>query len=131
MKIKINKGIANGSISAPPSKSMAHRLLISAAMSDGVSTVRGISDCEDVAATLDCLSALGIKTERVGNDVTVFGMDFRKLSPKLPLRCRESGSTLRFMIPAVMLSGKTTVLSGAKSLMARAHPVQRSSVPKS
>lgn len=119
MKIRIDKGTARGRINAPPSKSMAHRLLISAAMSDGVSTVRGISSCEDVAATLDCLGALGVKTERNGNDVTVYGRDFRCVSPEYPLRCRESGSTLRFMIPTAMLSGKTTVFSGAKSLMQR------------
>ena len=93
MKIRIEKGTAKGRITAPPSKSMAHRLLISAAMCDGVSTVHGISSCEDVLATLDCLSALGIKTERNGNDVTVYGQDFRKATPSAPLECRESGST--------------------------------------
>ena len=35
------------------------------------------------------------------------------------MRCRESGSTLRFMIPPAMLSGKTTVFYGAESLMRR------------
>ncbi|MBE6645750.1 MAG: 3-phosphoshikimate 1-carboxyvinyltransferase [Ruminococcaceae bacterium] len=119
MKVKIEKGCANGKINAPPSKSMAHRLLISAAMCDGVSTVRGISNCEDVAATLDCLDSLGIKTERIGNDVKVFGRDFRGVKPGKPLICRESGSTLRFMIPASMLSGQTTVFYGAESLMKR------------
>lgn len=119
MKIRIEKGTAKGRITAPPSKSMAHRLLISAAMCDGVSTVHGISSCEDVLATLDCLSALGIKTERNGNDVTVYGQDFRKATPSAPLECRESGSTLRFMIPPAMLSGHTTVFYGAKSLMRR------------
>ena len=105
MRLKIEKGRAKGSIFAPPSKSIAHRLLICAAMSEGKSTVRGISGCADVSATLDCLTALGIKTERVGDDITVYGKDFRTLSPAMPLRCRESGSTLRFMIPPVTLSG--------------------------
>ena len=119
MKIRIEKGKARGKITAPSSKSMAHRLLISAAMSNGVSTVCGISDCEDVAATLDCLSALGIKTEKVGNDVTVYGKNFKEVTPIAPLECRESGSTLRFMIPLAMLSGQTTVFYGASSLMKR------------
>lgn len=119
MRVKIEKGAAKGQITAPPSKSMAHRLLISAAMCNGVSIVRGISGCEDVLATLDCLEALGIKTERNGNDVTVNGRDFRSVKPCSPLQCRESGSTLRFMIPAAMLSGHTTVFYGAKGLMKR------------
>ena len=119
MKIQINKGTASGVISAPPSKSMAHRLLISAAMCEGVSTVRGISSCEDVLATLDCLSALGIRYERVGDDVTVYGKDPKKMRPSEPLKCRESGSTLRFMIPIAMRSEQTVVFYGAKSLMSR------------
>ncbi len=119
MKIKIEKGVAKGNISAPPSKSMAHRLLLSAAMAEGVSTVRGISSCEDVAATLDCLAALGIKTEKIGADVTVWGKDLKSARPNAPLQCRESGSTLRFMIPIAMLSGQSTVFYGAQSLMQR------------
>ncbi len=119
MRVKIEKGRASGSIFAPPSKSMAHRLLISAAMSDGKSIIHGISSCADVAATIDCLTALGIKTEKNGNDVTVYGEDFRRIKPNAPLRCRESGSTLRFMIPLAMLSGHTTVFYGERGLMAR------------
>ncbi len=119
MKIRIEKGTARGKISAPPSKSMAHRLLISAAMCDGVSTVHGISDCDDVEATLDCLTSLGIKAEKHGSDVTVFGKNFRNATPTAPLHARESASTLRFMIPLAMLSGNSAVFYGSKSLMRR------------
>lgn len=119
MKVKIEKGAARGRVAAPPSKSMAHRLLISAAMADGVSRVKGISSCEDVLATIDCLGALGIKAERVGDDVIVEGRSFREVKPSSPLQCRESGSTLRFMIPAAMLSGHTTVFYGMGRLMKR------------
>ena len=119
MKVKIEKNTARGKITAPSSKSMAHRLLICAAMCDGVSTVRGISDCEDVSATLDCLSSLGIKTEKTDNGIIVEGCNFNNVTPSSPLMCRESGSTLRFMIPAAMLSGQTTVFYGAGRLMQR------------
>ena len=89
MKIRIEKGVANGTVTAPPSKSVAHRLLICAAMSDGVSTVRDIPSCEDVLATLDCLNSLGIKTEIAGDDVRVYGKDYLTLTPQSPLFCRE------------------------------------------
>ncbi len=126
MKIKIDKGSARGNVSAPPSKSMAHRLLISAAMCDGTSIVRGISECEDVSATLDCLRALGIEAERHGDDVTVRGKSIPDVTPKAPLECRESGSTLRFLIPLAMLTGKNTIFYGADSLMQRPMSVYRS-----
>ena len=119
MKIEITKGVARGNISAPPSKSMAHRLLICAAMCEGVSTVRGISTCEDVLATLDCLGALGVRCEQVGKDVIVRGKKPQDMRPSEPLKCRESGSTLRFMIPIAMRSEQTAVFYGAKSLMSR------------
>jgi len=119
MRIKIEKGTARGKISAPPSKSMAHRLLISAALADGVSTIRGISKCEDVLATLDCLYNLGVKTEILGDDVKIHGKDFKTVKAASTLWCRESGSTLRFMIPLALLSKSTIVFSGAKSLMQR------------
>ncbi len=119
MKIRINKGTARGTISAPPSKSMAHRLLISAAMCEGESVVHGISTCEDVLATLDCLRALGIECIQDGDDVTVRGKDPRNMHPTAPLKCRESGSTLRFMIPIAMRSGQTAVFYGAGGLMSR------------
>ncbi len=119
MKIQINKSLASGKITAPPSKSMAHRLLICAAMCEGESVVHGISTCEDVLATLDCMSALGIDYEKRGNDVIVRGKHPRNITPLEPLKCRESGSTLRFMIPIAMMSDSTAVFYGAKKLMER------------
>ena len=119
MQVTIQKGRASGCVAAPPSKSMAHRLLICAAMSEGESVVRGISDCEDVCATLDCLRALGVVCEVVGDTVKVIGRDPRSFSPAMPLCCRESGSTLRFMIPVACLSGNEVTLHGAPSLMKR------------
>jgi 3-phosphoshikimate 1-carboxyvinyltransferase len=119
MRVKITPSAAKGEIVAPPSKSMAHRLLISAALCDGKSIVRGISACEDVLATLDCLDALGIKTEKKGDDVVVYGRDVFSLTPTKNLHCRESGSTLRFFIPIALVSEKTVMFSGEGGLMKR------------
>ena len=125
MRVAISKGRAVGKITAPPSKSMAHRLLICAGLSGGVSRIRGISDCEDVRATIDCLSALGVVCERIGNDVTVYGKVPADMSVNSQLFCRESGSTIRFFIPIALLLGKVTNFVGAKSLMARPFGIYR------
>lgn len=119
MIARIKKGLARGKVSAPPSKSMAHRLLICAAMSEGVSTVRGVSSCEDALATVDCLRALGAEIEAVGDTYTVRGVNIRQAAPTRELYCRESGSTLRFLIPVAALSQGRIALSGAESLMKR------------
>ncbi len=119
MNVFIEKGKASGRVKAPPSKSMAHRMLICGALAEGESTIRGISECEDVLATLDCLSALGVPYEMDGDTVKIRGIDMKNAYPRGHLTCRESGSTLRFLVPICLLSGNNTLLSGAESLMRR------------
>ena len=119
MKIQIAKGTATGTLNAPPSKSMAHRLLIAAAMGEGESRIRSVSSCEDVMATLECLRALGVECKEVGRDVVVKGKHPSKMTPTAPLYARESGSTLRFMIPIALSTNKSTVFYGSDGLMQR------------
>ncbi|MBR2854396.1 MAG: 3-phosphoshikimate 1-carboxyvinyltransferase, partial [Clostridia bacterium] len=118
MKAIIRPGFARGTVAAPPSKSMAHRLLICAGLADGESTVKGVDPSEDVLATLDCLEALGATVRLEDGAVFLRGCDPRKSGPAL-LRCRESGSTLRFMIPLCLLSGQPMRLEGSPTLLSR------------
>ncbi len=113
--IRFQPSRARGVIEAPPSKSMAHRLLIAAGLADGVSVVRRVSLSDDIAATLDCLSALGVMTERCGDALRVTGT---KALPAASLPCRESGSTLRFLLP-LLTAHSGGELTGAPSLLAR------------
>ena len=99
MNVRITPRPLHGVIQAPPSKSMAHRLLICAGMSGGESVIHGVSDCEDVQATMDCLRALGAGCRQSGDTVHVRGTDFRTARARDVLPCRESGSTLRFFLP--------------------------------
>lgn len=120
MTVTIKPGKASGTVYAPHSKSLAHRLLICAGLCEGESTVHGITDCEDVSATLDCLSAFGASFERTDPDtLKITGCDIRKTAPAGALYCRESGSTLRFLLPPALLSGKTAMFRGAPSLLRR------------
>ena len=118
MNIRIFPSVARGTVSAPPSKSMAHRLLICAALAKGESRIDGISDCEDVQATLDCLNALGAECKIDNNRVIVKGINFYNQSTSV-LPCRESGSTMRFMLPLCLLSKKKYTLIGEPSLLCR------------
>ena len=118
MNVLIRPGAARGTVAAPPSKSQAHRLLICAALADGESTVRGVDRSEDILATADCLAALGASLTWEGNTVRIRGCDPRKAGPAL-LCCRESGSTLRFMIPLCLLSGSAMRLEGSEKLLSR------------
>lgn len=118
MKAIIRPGTARGTVQAPPSKSMAHRLLICAGLSVGESVVKGVDPSEDILATIDCLEALGASVRREGSRVFVRGCDPRKAGSAV-LHCRESGSTLRFMIPLCLLSGRPICLEGSTTLLNR------------
>ena len=115
----IKKSTAQGDVLAPPSKSMAHRMLIGAGLSKGTSVIKGISQSEDMKATLDCLSALGARCEISGDIVKVSGADLESLPENPHLKCRESGSTLRFFIPLCLMSGEEVTLSGSEYLFSR------------
>ncbi len=96
-------------------------MLICAGMSEGVSIINSLAPSEDVLATIDCLRAMGVQIDfdTRENVAKVTGVDFRSAAPTAPLYCRESGSTLRFFLPALLLSGNEATLSGAPSLMRR------------
>ena len=116
MKRRINKGIAVGKITAPPSKSVAHRLLICGALAKGESVIEGISQSRDMEATLDCIKALGVEFSKTGDTVSIKSTSFEG---DYVFNCHESGSTLRFFIPIALLSGRTCTFVGRDRLMAR------------
>ena len=64
MDIRINPKPLGGMVTPPSSKSMAHRLLIAAALANGVSTVCNVALSQDIAATLRCVAALGSTWEQ-------------------------------------------------------------------
>ena len=82
MDVQIKKGRARGTVQAPPSKSMAHRLLLCAGLADGVSTVRNVAFSEDILATIDVLRALGAAVTLDGDTVTVTGAEPRRRAEK-------------------------------------------------
>ena len=119
MKAIIEPGMARGRISAPPSKSCAHRLLICAALAAGESRIDGAAMSQDILATMDCVQALGAEIREENGSLLVKGCGGQfGAGDSLPvLSCRESGSTLRFMIPLTLCGGGT--FRGAERLMAR------------
>ena len=107
-----------GTVEAPPSKSMAHRYLIGAALAEGVSTFSGVDFSQDILATLDCLMALGAGVRVEGDTVTVDPRGFLEAQEPV-LDCRESGSTLRFFLPLALCVGRPVTLRGSARLLER------------
>lgn len=107
-----------GTIDAPPSKSVAHRYLIGAALSGQRCVLSGVDYSEDILATIDCLRALGATVTTEGDRVTVTPHEFMRAEDPI-LDCRESGSTLRFFIPLALCFGKPVTLRGSRRLLQR------------
>ncbi len=107
-----------GMISAPPSKSMAHRYLIGGALSKEKCILSGIDFSEDILASIDCLKALGTEISIDGDEVIVNPGNFMKTDNPV-LECRESGSTLRFFIPLGLCMGNKVALKGSTRLFER------------
>ncbi len=108
----------NGLISAPPSKSMAHRYLVGSALSKEKCSLSGVDYSEDILASIDCLKALGAEITMDNDIVTVNPDNFMKTENPV-LECRESGSTVRFFIPLSLCLGKEVTLKGSTRLLER------------
>ncbi|MEA5048582.1 MAG: 3-phosphoshikimate 1-carboxyvinyltransferase [Eubacteriales bacterium] len=97
MNAVIQPAPLTGEISAVASKSDAHRLLILAALSKGKTHVCMEQRSADIDATLECLAALGAQVSEEPGGVSVIGIGRACENPLLD--CKESGSTLRFLLP--------------------------------
>lgn len=98
MDIKISPSQLKGKVSIPSSKSYAHRALICAALSDGVSELNGISFSKDIEATISAMRALGAEIITDNNGKIII-KGIKSTEKHKIIDCNESGSTLRFIIP--------------------------------
>ena len=92
----------NGEISLPGDKSISHRSLMFASLTDGECIIHNISTGEDVESTRKCLAQCGIESHKEGSTVCINGGVFS--DPSEPLDCGNSGTTIRLL--AGLLAGQ-------------------------
>ena len=114
--------LIGGSITAPPSKSMAHRAVLCAALATGSSHITNLEFSKDISATLAAAGQLCARVTTGPADAVVEGLGrFAPLTA--PVDCCESGSTLRFLIPIASLTGQEVTFTGRGRLMERPQSV--------
>ena len=113
-----------GRIAAPPSKSMAHRAVLCAALAKGTSHLHHLAFSKDISATLGAAGRLCARVTTGENDAVVEGLG-RFLPVDAPVDCCESGSTLRFLIPLASLTGQEVTFTGRGRLMERPQSVYK------
>jgi 3-phosphoshikimate 1-carboxyvinyltransferase len=117
-----------GTIRVPGDKSIAHRVLMLAAIADGESRLTGLPRNDDIRATIHGLRALGVRMHHHGDDIRVLGCGARRFDiPDQPLDCGGSASTLRMLLGLVCGRGQEASFDGDASL--RARPMDRVAEP--
>ena len=111
-----------GTLAAPPSKSMAHRAVLCAALADGESRLANLAHSQDIDATLGAAAAFGARVEAGESAARITGAHPLR-APQAPVDCCESGSTLRFLIPLAALTGRPVTFTGRGRLMQRPQSV--------
>lgn len=106
MDITIYPGTLSGTVTAIPSKSQAHRLLICAAFADRETTLFCPETNRDIEATADCLRALGADISHTEKGYLV--KPISSAPEAAILSCHDSGSTLRFLLPVAGALGVDT-----------------------
>lgn len=103
--LKIYPSKLKGEVKIPPSKSMAHRAIICAALSDGLCIIENIDYSDDIIATIDAMNSLGARIVKYKDYIEVigtYGSDEKAKETRI-IDCNESGSTLRFLVPISLL----------------------------
>ncbi len=105
--IKIIPSKLIGVIESPPSKSLCHRAIICAALSEGKSTINNFIMSDDMKATISGMKAFGAEIKE-NKGLEILG-GYKKVADTID--CIESGSTLRFLIPLALLPNKQTAFN--------------------
>ena len=125
MRAVITPRTLAGTVPAIASKSVAHRLIIAAALANGETHVACNTTCADIDATISCMTALGARVEATSDGYQVHPVPKSRRYGILKafcgrtLDCGESGSTLRFMLPVACALGADAVFTGRGRLGAR------------
>jgi 3-phosphoshikimate 1-carboxyvinyltransferase len=113
------RGALRGALRAPASKSVTNRLLIMAALADGVSDLRSPLDSDDSRAMRNCVVALGAQVHDIDGGWRITGTAGAPRSPSDPLDVRLSGTTARFVTAVLTLSPAGGVVDGRGHLRRR------------
>lgn len=121
--VEIKPSRLSGEINIPPSKSMSHRAIIVAGLSEGKSNLSNIILSDDIIATIEGMKSFGISVELEEQDdktysVVINGNKKMKLINN-EIECKESGSTLRFLIPMAGILDEKIVFNGSGKLVER------------
>ena len=117
MKVRITPSKLEGTVVIPPSKSLSHRAIIAAGLSNGKSIISNIMYSKDIIATIGAMRAIGANIIEHDNYLEITGSKVKRISDVID--ANESGSTIRFMIPIAMTIPDKVTFIGKNNLCKR------------
>lgn len=115
--LRISPAELRGQITLPPSKSMAHRAIIAACLSQGQSIINNVQMSDDIIATIAGMESFGAGITKEETDsnyrLTIQGIEVQGSKEDRLIDANESGSTLRFLIPI------SSLFEGASNFVGR------------
>jgi len=114
--------IKNATVTVPGSKSYTHRILIAAALSDGVCRIEGGLRSQDTLLTLNALRQMGIDIEECRNAFLVHGVAGDFAASSEPIYLGNSGTSMRLLAALAALGKGTYRLFGTPRMHQR--PIQ-------
>ena len=117
MNVVINPRKLHGEVIIPGSKSLTHRAVICAGLSQGKSIIYNPLLCDDTMMTIIALRSFGVKIEIFADCLEVEGVEAFKYHE--PINAGDSASTLRFLLPILAFSNDEFIIKGSKRLMER------------
>lgn len=118
MEAIVKKSMLKGQIDVISSKSFLHRAIILASLAKGQSKISNVYLSDDVLATINVCNNMGARIEIIGKD-TLFIDGTNDIKKDLVFDACESGSTLRFLIPLLLLDDKESKIIGKGRLPKR------------
>ena len=119
----------HGHVAVPGDKSLSHRAVLLAAVSDGECRISGFGRSGDTEATIAAVRALGVRVYEADDDtLRVFGNGLRGLVPPAqPIDCGNAGTLMR-LLPGLLAGQEGRFeLTGDESL--RSRPMERIAEP--
>lgn len=119
MDVSITPHDLFGTVEAIPSKSCAHRALICASFANGTTNITCPYTSEDIQVTVDCLKALGTTIARTKQGFRVVPAKEQNRPKNVQINCKESGTTLRFLLPLLGVLNVNATISAEGRLFSR------------
>nr|WP_319393833.1 3-phosphoshikimate 1-carboxyvinyltransferase [uncultured Desulfobacter sp.] len=120
MKQVVPRNIQDQVVQIPGSKSISHRMLICAALADGISEIYNVLDSQDISLTRKTLVCMGAQIEsREDGVLTVAGFGGRPKPWPDPIHLGNSGTSMRLLAGIAALGSTPYTLTGDERMCQR------------